>query len=86
MKKLAALSLLFLPGAALAADDDAERTASASEPDRLVCRNITQIGSRLNRRRICLTQAQWDEQQRVNRADMENRQTRNCIGGRCQLD
>ena len=91
MKKLALLSLLLVPSAALAGEpaDDAQTQVPAQvqdEDDRIVCRNINQIGSRLNRRRICLTQAQWAEQRRVNRADMENRQTRNCFGGRCRLD
>ena len=82
MKKLAILSLVLLPAAALGADEGTERTAVANDPDRLVCRNVTQIGTRLARRRVCLTEAQWDEQRRINRADMENRQTRNCLG-RC---
>jgi hypothetical protein len=82
MKKLAILSLVLLPAAALADDDTGSSQARNDDPDRIVCRNISEIGSRLARRRICQTQEQWDEQRRLTRADMENRQTRNCLG-RC---
>ena len=32
----------------------------AGQP-KMICRTQTEIGSRLNRRRVCRTQAQWDE-------------------------
>jgi len=82
MRKLAILSLVLLPAAALAGDDTDSAQVRNDDPNRMVCRNITEIGSRLARRRVCQTQAEWDEQQRLTRADTENRQTRNCLG-RC---
>ena len=82
MRILAILSLVLLPAAALASDDTESAQGRNDDPNRVVCRNITEIGSRLARRRVCQTQAQWDEQQRLTRAEMENRQTRNCLG-RC---
>lgn len=83
MRKLAILSLVLLPAAALAGDDTESSQVRNNDPDRIVCRNITEIGSRLSRRRICQTQAQWDEQQRLTRAETENRQTRVCRGLGC---
>lgn len=86
MRKLAILGLVLLPAAALADDDTGRTQVRNDDPNRIVCRNITEIGSRLARRRICQTQAQWDEQQRLTRAETEDRQTRVCRGQGCSGD
>jgi hypothetical protein len=62
-------------GAAPALDDSAK----------MVCRSESDVSSRLRRRRVCVTQAEWDEQRRLSRMDVEKAQTsRNwCDNGAC---
>jgi hypothetical protein len=47
--------------------------------NKVVCRTIHELGSRLNRRRECRTRQEWDEIERQNRQEVErshaNRQT-----------
>lgn len=65
-------SLLFvLPMLALAApavaDPEAQQNGSAStakpekDPDRVICRTQEEIGSRLRKKKVCMTAAQWRE-------------------------
>jgi len=44
---------------------------ASTRTTKMVCRSESESGSRLNRRRVCVTQAEWDEQRRINRADVE---------------
>ena len=39
----------------------------AAEQEKQICRSVSEIGSRLNRRRVCATRAQWDEMRLQNR-------------------
>jgi hypothetical protein len=74
MKKLILIAVLLTPGAALA---DAGRTDSATEKGaQMVCRNIQETGSRLSKRRICMTREEWAEQKRIQRAEIERAQSR----------
>lgn len=50
--------------------------ASKKSSDRLVCRSIEQIGSRLASKRVCMTARQWDEQRRTDRENVEGSQQR----------
>ncbi len=57
-----------MTAAALAQPAPAAPEANKTEAEtKMICRMVQQIGSRLNRRRVCWTQAQWDE------IDQENR-------------
>lgn len=38
-----------------------ERSGPRGDPNEIVCINQAEIGSRLARRRVCRTRAQWDE-------------------------
>ena len=40
-----------------------QATRSVADPDQIVCRNVEEIGSRLSRRRICRTRAEWADLQ-----------------------
>jgi hypothetical protein len=44
--------------------------------ERLVCKTIEQIGSRVASKRTCMTAQQWDEQQRTTREDIQRTQER----------
>lgn len=42
-----------------------------SDPNEKICENVTQIGSRLSKRRICATRAEWAERKLQDRRDAE---------------
>jgi hypothetical protein len=68
--------LLF---AALLAPDPAPsggeaRSAGARDSDRLVCRDLVETGSRLARRRICMSRLAWAEYKRLQRSELERMQ------------
>jgi hypothetical protein len=74
MNKLFVVGLLLAPAIALPS------AARASEkPDKahdgLICREVSETGSRLGSKRICLTREQWDADRREARANVERAQT-----------
>jgi uncharacterized membrane protein len=57
---------------AVAVAATAQPTAATSEEkpaakEKQICRTIAEVGSRLNRRRVCATKAQWEEVDQQNR-------------------
>lgn len=50
------------------------RNAEQEGPNDTVCRMVTETGSRLNRTRVCMTRAQWAEQRRLTRENVERSQ------------
>ena len=56
-----------LAGSAMAA----ERGNRKHDPNRMICRTESEIGSKLRRTRVCHTQAEWDELRRQTRAVVE---------------
>jgi hypothetical protein len=67
------MNKLVLTGALIAATAGAAQApqppaAEEGNPNERICRIVTQIGSRLNRSRVCMTRAQW----RVHRRDMRD--------------
>lgn len=45
-----------------------------ADPNDVICEKQTVVGSRLATKRICLTRAQWIEQRRVDRQDLDKAQ------------
>jgi hypothetical protein len=45
------------------------------DPTEVVCEKVEQIGTRLVADRVCMSRAQWAEQKRLNRAEIERVQT-----------
>jgi hypothetical protein len=80
MKILILTAALLMPGAALAgtarsgADD-------AKKGDQLVCRNLAETGSRLVKKRVCMTRDEWAEQKRAQREELERTQNRSSFPG-----
>lgn len=74
-----AFALLAFSIPALAEPAPAEAGAAtksdAKDPNRIVCRKVEAIGSRLSTKRVCQTAAQWDSQEAANRQDIERSQT-----------
>jgi predicted Fe-S protein YdhL (DUF1289 family) len=69
MKKLIICTLLLAPAPAMAAGK-----TSIKSPTDTICRTINETGSRLGSKRICLTRAEWAEQKRTQRQDLERAQ------------
>ena len=73
------IDTILLAGALLVAaatpDDGATVPPPASESDDSVreCRVMSEVGSRLARRRVCATRAEWAESDRAARANLEGR-------------
>ena len=63
MRKLA-IALCAVTAAAVAgtgAADAMEKSKAKGDPNKVVCRNISESGSRLKSKRVCHTNAQWAE-------------------------
>lgn len=74
MKKLILIAALMAPTGALA--DSSSSGASAKRNTQMVCRPIKETGSRLSKKRICMTREEWAEQKRIMRSDLNQAQTR----------
>lgn len=79
MKKLILIGALLAPAGAMApsaALADGGTDAEAKRATQLVCRPIKETGSRLSKKRVCMTREQWAEQKRIMRSDLNQAQTR----------
>jgi hypothetical protein len=86
MKKAAIVSALLVTSAAAYAQAGGEAPATTKlgpnqDPNQIVCENQTEIGSRLNRRRVCRTRAEWAEHQREYRQNIERAQQQTRTSG-----
>jgi hypothetical protein len=76
---IAATSLIAIPAPGFA---QAPASSAASDPNEKICENIVSIGSRLAKKRVCATRAEWEERRRLDRQAVEQAQKQ--IGGPCQ--
>lgn len=65
---IAAAVAVGLSGTALAASDGDKPEAPKEQK---ICRTETVTGSRLAKRRICMTKAQWDQYEAANRQNVD---------------
>lgn len=64
------IALASAPAVAEAPEQkSAELNSKAAE--RVICKRIEEIGSRLAKKRICMTAEQWEEQRRADRETVE---------------
>ena len=78
MKKLIVVSAILVATAGLAqTTGPIVVTGATMSPNERVCRTVAETGSRLSRTRVCQTRAQWDQQRREMRQNVEQSQTRN---------
>ena len=56
--------------------------ASIANPNEKVCESIVPLGSRLAKKKVCATRAEWEERRRLDREAVEQAQKQ--IGGPCQ--
>ena len=71
MKHLIMIAALVAPAVAFAAPD-----SNAKRGEQMVCRPIKETGSRLSKKKVCMTRDQWIEQKRIMRTDLNQAQTR----------
>lgn len=67
------------------ADTAAEKVGPNQDPNQVVCVNEREIGSRLSRRRVCRTRAEWTQIEQQTRGNLDKIQTfkPSCPNGRC---
>ena len=71
-----AAALLFGSGAAFAqSTQPAQPAKPAKDPNEVICEKQEVIGSRLNFQKVCKTRAEWAEERRQNRMDLDKTQT-----------
>lgn len=58
-------------------------TRSGYDPNERVCESIPVIGSRLAKRKVCATRAEWEEKRRLDREAIDQAQKQ--IAGPCQV-
>lgn len=51
--------------------------SDASDPNKVICKRLEVLGSRLETKRICRTRGEWEAEQQANRQDLERNQTSN---------
>ena len=60
--------IIVLAGAALLAGAPAQPAEKSKDPaERKICRTEQTTGSRLQRKKVCVTKRQWDEAREVNK-------------------
>ena len=77
-------SALFSPAAAQSVSGT--QTApnySSGDRDEKICESIAAVGSRLAKKRVCATRAEWEEKKRLDREAVD--QAQRLIGGPCQI-
>ena len=63
-----------LPAAAQAPEAAKQATAKAKDPNRKICEEFKETGSRVAGRKVCMTAADWAAQRQDNRDDVERAQ------------
>jgi hypothetical protein len=66
------------PAQAMAGEKNAPQ-AAGEDPNQKVCENITLVGSRLAKKRVCATRAEWADRKLQDRQAVEKAQTSPCM-------
>lgn len=64
------------------ADPAAPSTRPAPDPNQKICEDVTEIGSRIAKKRVCATRAEWALRRKADREvvdDIQRAQTRPCV-------
>jgi hypothetical protein len=77
MKKMVILTAILASSAGWAQTPTSggDTNEANLDPNETVCQPVAQTGSRLSRARVCMTRAQWAEQRRLTRQNIERTQT-----------
>jgi hypothetical protein len=49
----------------------ASATAKSKDPNRIICEKQEELGTRLGGKKVCKTAAEWDEERRLQRENLE---------------
>jgi len=79
MRKTVIIGALLVAGTAALAkmpadEPKSERVGPRGDPNEIVCVNQSEIGTRLSRRRVCRTRAEWDQLAQQTRQVVERAQ------------
>ena len=75
MTKLILIAALLVPPSAALAQSNSNGV-KIDRSAQMVCRPIKETGSRLSKKRVCMTREEWAEQKRMMRTDLNQAQTR----------
>jgi invasion protein IalB len=67
----------------LPAQQQQQSAKPVKDPNEVVCERQEETGSRLASHQVCMTRAQWAEQRRLNRQDIEKIQVQRPCTDRC---
>lgn len=84
MSKMRSLMMALLGGTMLVPGPVAAEPAGkkkASDPNEVVCRKEEVLGSRLATRKVCKTRAEWADETRENRGNIERAQVQRGLTG-----
>jgi hypothetical protein len=76
MKKVIIVSAVLLATAGVAQTGQDRRSDGGLDPDDQICRSIKDTGTRLGRTRVCMSRAEWAQQRRDTKQNVERTQTR----------
>ena len=81
------LSVAIMAASALASPAAAQSQAapnySSGDRNEKICESIAAIGSRLAKKRVCATRAEWEEKRRLDREAVD--QAQRLLPGPCQI-
>jgi hypothetical protein len=78
--RLIALAVLLGGAAAVPASAEQKRSSGKTQdPNEMLCETQKEIGSRLAKKRVCMTRAQWAERRREDRDVIQKSQTQLCV-------
>ena len=72
-----------IPAVAATPSAAQQQTSTASDPNEKICESLPVIGSRLAKKRVCATRAEWEEQRRQDRQAVDQIQKQ--IAGPCSV-
>ena len=82
MTKLSVLAALGLMSASVIVSPGApaQVSSTASDPNAKICETVSQVGSRLSKKKICATRAEWAEMKRADREVIDQVQRAAAVG------
>jgi hypothetical protein len=76
---MAALMLAVASGAGAAPEKP--KKSAANDANKLVCESMGETGSRLARKRICMTKAEWDQMRQEDKMQVDRAQSQRPLDG-----
>ena len=78
---VAGATMIAAAAVAATAQTPAATAENNNTQEKVVCKSVSEIGSRLNRRRVCRTRAQWEELESQTRQTVERVQSTKTTSG-----